>query len=71
MNYRVAFEHTFHDVEAVSGFVAEAKRVLEENGLSPTAMDATLAQVVGLIGGKHVQFEPVAPLGILNGPTLR
>jgi hypothetical protein len=64
MSVRVAWEHHFHTAEQVSEYLAEAVRILEAHDLDPALMDATLAQVVGLLAAKQVQFEQLA--GVLG-----
>lgn len=66
MTVRVAFEHNHHTPNDVSAYLEEAKRLMVENGLTPDAHDATLAQVVCLLASKHVKFEDVSPLGIIH-----
>lgn len=65
---RKADEAHFHTSEDVSGYLADALDVLHRFELDPTKHDATLGQLVALLGAKQVTFENV---GVNNLGLLR
>jgi uncharacterized protein (UPF0147 family) len=62
---RKAFEAHFHSREQVTGYVAVALAIVEDQVVPEDLREAAFAQAVQLLAQKQVTFEQVSPAGVL------
>lgn len=70
MGMRIADEVHHHTADEISGYITEAKRILEEQEFDPFVAAELLVQVVSLLSAKQVQVEVVQGQGVMLGQGL-
>lgn len=67
MAMRIADEVHHHTADEISGYISEAKLLLEAQGFDPSVAAELLVQVVSLLSAKQVQVEVVQGQGVMLG----